>query len=200
MKILLALFLFFSFSQCRLGKQPRKNHYFMVASKGHCDNYTNAMIKLVDSTHAAKLIEKYRHTPAHAATVAFAKSEVQMVAVKENFSDFTVYDYHYCEAFKTDTALVIRLEQYAPYESMILFEGNDLVFYVNKDDYKTEVVHFSDVKGIGQPKRGAYFDHLTLFTNQWEKGDTLCGRLNVRAYAPQKKRLLFQGDFKAVIQ
>jgi hypothetical protein len=131
--------------------------------------------------------------------MVFAKSSVQMVEVNKHRSDFEVYDFHYCEATKTDTGLVIRLKQDAPFDRVMRFAGVNVEFTLLGEDFKSRIIHWSDI-GPGILENKVFYDNLTIWGNTLEKGDTISGRIHLIAIAQKDKRQIYKGNFNAIIR
>ena len=137
--------------------------------------YTNEYALELDSTYAAELLETYdwaKRQPEFASRIAFAKSTVQLVEVHDNFSDYSLHDFHYCEAHKTDTSVQIYLKYEFAHTHM---EGRFLEISVVENDFKTSIIHFSDVMSRGGkfPESEVYFDQVWLNKQHFERADTL---------------------------
>lgn len=185
-------------SSCHTGK----NTHVLKLQKMKAGSFTRNPIAIKnDQLVFEKTIAKYdwaeRDTLATRKMV-FAKSYVQMVEVNKHRSDFDVYDYHYCEANKTDSSLVIWLKQYAPYEGIGLYEGIIVEFTISKNDFTSRVHHWSDT-GM-RPESKVVYDNLILWGNDFEKGDTLNGRIKLLADSQNNNRQIFKGNFNVIVR
>lgn len=201
MKMLIAVF---ALSLITIGNScnDKKNNHVLNLYKGK-NSFTGFNAKLLkeDSLKLEKMLASYnwaKANPENSKRMVFAKSFVQMVEVNERLSDYKIYDYQYCEATKTDTGLVIVFKQYAPYSGAMLFEGINLEFIIRENAFKTSISHWSDT-GM-RPESKVYYDKLTLWGKNFEKGDTISGRIHVLAIPKKNWRQIFKGNFNAIIR
>ena len=181
---------------------PKKSNHILKLSKGK-SHFTGFNAKLLkeDSLKLERLRTYHvwsRMDFDYVKNMVFAKSFVQMVEIDKHRSDFEVYDYPYCEAIKTDTGLVIRLKQNAPFDGF-RFAGINVEFTLLGEDYKTRIIRWSDAGPMMLGNKVIY-DKLTLWGNTFEKGDTISGRIHLIALAQKDKRQIFKGNFDAIIR
>ncbi len=180
--------------------KKKSNHVLNLVKSNPYSKGFNPETLRRDSITLEKVLATYswaRRDTFNAKKMVFAKAFVQMVEVNKHRSDFDVYDYHYCEAIKTDTGLVIRLKQNAPFDGVGRFEGINVEFTLLGEDYKSRILHWSDT-GM-RPESKVFYDNLTIWGNTLEKGDTISGRVYLMANTQKERRQILKGSFYAII-
>lgn len=167
--------------------------------------YTNKYSLIKDSIEVEKVIERRSRTQKlsreYIQKLIFAKSTVELVEVKGKFIDYSIHNYKSCAAKMNKDTVELAIRYDHKYSGRFPMEGRSIYIKYWPKDFKSEIVHYSDVIVAGRkfPRSKIYFDYLELNKEIYEKGDTICGKISIRATIGKDKTQMIKGNFKSVI-
>ncbi|MEO1260178.1 MAG: hypothetical protein AAFZ15_15390 [Bacteroidota bacterium] len=181
------------------------NHRLGYWNNEKCTAWSNENSRRADSAEVKRILKRYNKggkiKKENVQKVVFAKSAVKMVEVIGNYKDFKIHEYDYCRAWLIDSTLVVFFTYDSPYAGMIHHDRYILGLKIEENDFESKISFSTDVIGRdGKLAKGdVYYDQLTLNKKSFTAGDTICGKLNIRATFRNRSRLLLKGSFKTIV-
>ncbi len=194
--IILLLSTLFYFYKNLTPKKLSNQHHLECCKSSICRFYTSPGSIKKDSISVQEIIEeaKKRKSSLNKNLVqkrVFAKSTVELVEVKENFKDYLIQKYNSCTAnMDNDTVEITMLHEN-------FYDNVGLCFPNNRRHIKLRCWPGGFDTELNYAH--VYFDHLIINQNSFEKGDTICGRINIRGNYGKVRTQMIKGSFKTII-
>lgn len=138
----------------------------------------------------------------------YAKTNVELLALNSNYTNYELHKYKRCSARLKDSIVIVNFH-YSDFVNWIWqMEGWWIDLKILKDRFKPEIKYFSDATSGKKDRRISEIEYAELWMSKldYEKGDTICGKLKIRGdfyWKEDRKQVshqILQGSFRAIIE
>ncbi|MFK8102643.1 MAG: hypothetical protein AB8G15_08965 [Saprospiraceae bacterium] len=206
----------FSFFACKTPAPTKSTPInWKVELENHQSSYTINYQEIPGDSLVYQDLIRRKKSPACAKLLAYAKTDVQLLSLYNNNTDFQVHKYRSCRALKRGDSLFLSFN-FSPFgaSKFTYFTNKEVSIKIHQGKFDLDITHTSDASS-GYIKDGRFIfkplpksdirkANLSLERHHFVVGDTIKGYLKVQStLAPQKKgsqKEILKGSFRVIVE